>query len=145
MLLGSKILKNWNHWGTTNWTKLHDRISNLSIINERTEHALTSVNSFMQPKLWRGFGESKEPGKDTILDSRGWGKGVVFLNGHNLGRYWPQAGPQVTLYVPAVWMTTPPKKNKLILINFEKEPCENLVCPINFIDNHIIDAQTPYE
>ena len=31
---------------------------------------------------------------------QGWTKGVVFLNGINLGRYW-KVGPQKTLYVPA--------------------------------------------
>jgi beta-galactosidase len=40
---------------------------------------------------------------DTWLDMRPFGKGFVFLNGHNLGRYW-QIGPQQTLYVPAVWL-----------------------------------------
>ena len=30
---------------------------------------------------------------------QGWEKGVVFINGVNLGRYWT-VGPQRTLYVP---------------------------------------------
>lgn len=30
---------------------------------------------------------------------QGWGKGVVFVNGFNLGRYW-EIGPQETLYLP---------------------------------------------
>ena len=30
---------------------------------------------------------------------KGWTKGVVFVNGVNLGRYW-NVGPQQTLYVP---------------------------------------------
>ncbi len=35
-----------------------------------------------------------------ILDPfQGWTKGVVFVNGVNLGRYW-NVGPQQTLYVP---------------------------------------------
>jgi beta-galactosidase len=34
---------------------------------------------------------------------RGWGKGIVFVNGHNLGRYW-HIGPQQTLYLPSVWL-----------------------------------------
>jgi beta-galactosidase len=34
---------------------------------------------------------------------RQWGKGVVWINGHNLGRYWA-IGPQQTLYVPAEWL-----------------------------------------
>ena len=33
---------------------------------------------------------------------RGWGKGVVLVNGQNAGRYW-KIGPQQTLFVPASW------------------------------------------
>ena len=31
---------------------------------------------------------------------QGWKKGIVVINGFNLGRYW-SIGPQKTLYVPA--------------------------------------------
>uniref|UniRef100_A0A671VDY1 Beta-galactosidase n=1 Tax=Sparus aurata TaxID=8175 RepID=A0A671VDY1_SPAAU len=37
------------------------------------------------------------------LCSQGWSKGVVFINGKNLGRYW-SIGPQQTLYVPGPWL-----------------------------------------
>jgi len=40
---------------------------------------------------------------DTYLDMRPWGKGCVWINGHNLGRYW-EIGPQQTIYVPAEWL-----------------------------------------
>ncbi|AWM32240.1 glycoside hydrolase family 35 protein [Hymenobacter nivis] len=40
---------------------------------------------------------------DTYLDLRQWGKGVVWVNGHHLGRYWA-IGPQQTLYLPAEWL-----------------------------------------
>ncbi|WP_345106388.1 glycoside hydrolase family 35 protein [Mucilaginibacter panaciglaebae] len=40
---------------------------------------------------------------DTYLDMRKWGKGMIWINGHNLGRYW-SIGPQQTLYVPAEWL-----------------------------------------
>jgi beta-galactosidase len=40
---------------------------------------------------------------DTYLDMRSWGKGVVWVNGHNLGRYW-SVGPQQTIYLPAEWL-----------------------------------------
>jgi beta-galactosidase len=36
---------------------------------------------------------------DLFLDTRSWGKGVAFVNGFALGRYWTR-GPQHTLYVP---------------------------------------------
>ena len=42
---------------------------------------------------------------DTFLDTRGWGKGAVWINGHALGRFW-NVGPQQTLYVPAPWLKT---------------------------------------
>lgn len=38
---------------------------------------------------------------DTFVRLDGFKKGCVFINGFNLGRYWNDAGPQKTLYVPA--------------------------------------------
>ncbi|CAD6227704.1 GSCOCG00001384001-RA-CDS [Cotesia congregata] len=57
------------------------------------------------------------PPLDTYLNTAGWGKGVAFLNGHNLGRYWPQTGPQVTLYVPGVFLKT--GENELVILELE--------------------------
>lgn len=42
---------------------------------------------------------------DTFIDMRGWKRGMVWVNGHNLGRYW-NIGPQQTLYCPGCWLTT---------------------------------------
>ncbi len=54
------------------------------------------------PMLYQGTFILNETG-DTFLDMRTWGKGIVFINGHNLGRYW-SVGPQQTLYLPGVWL-----------------------------------------
>lgn len=40
---------------------------------------------------------------DTYLDMRRWTKGMVWVNGRNLGRYW-HIGPQTRLYCPAPWL-----------------------------------------
>jgi len=40
---------------------------------------------------------------DTYLDMSAYKKGVVWMNGHNLGRYW-SIGPQRRLYCPAPWL-----------------------------------------
>ncbi len=40
---------------------------------------------------------------DTYLDVSKWEKGIVWVNGHNLGRYW-NIGPQTRLYCPAPWL-----------------------------------------
>ena len=41
--------------------------------------------------------------KDTFFDMAKYTKGIVWVNGHNLGRYW-QVGPQLRLYCPASWL-----------------------------------------
>ena len=53
---------------------------------------------------------------DAFLDMRGWGKGIVFINGYNLGRYW-KVGPQQTLYLPGCWL----KKGKNEILIFEQQ------------------------
>ena len=55
---------------------------------------------------------------DTYLDTRGLGKGVVFVNGVNVGRFWPEAGPQSFLYIPGVFL----KKGHNDIIVFELQP-----------------------
>ncbi|KAF2336667.1 glycoside hydrolase family 35 protein [Flavobacterium nitrogenifigens] len=55
-----------------------------------------------QPALYQGTFNLAKKG-DTFLDMRDWGKGIVFINGINIGRYW-SVGPQQTLYVPGCWL-----------------------------------------
>jgi len=55
-----------------------------------------------QPALYKGVFDLRETG-DTYLDMRQFGKGFVFLNGINLGKYWG-IGPQQTIYVPEAWL-----------------------------------------
>ncbi len=54
------------------------------------------------PAFWRGtFNLSKTA--DTFLDVSSWGKGVLWVNGHCLGRFW-NIGPTQTMYVPGPWL-----------------------------------------
>lgn len=52
---------------------------------------------------------------DTFIDMENWGKGIIFINGINIGRYW-QVGPQQTLYIPGVWL----KKGENKIVIFEQ-------------------------
>jgi beta-galactosidase len=54
---------------------------------------------------------------DTFLDMRGWGKGNVWVNGHNLGRYW-RIGPQQSSFVPAPWLKK--GRNEVIVLDLEE-------------------------
>ncbi|WP_162304563.1 glycoside hydrolase family 35 protein [Maribellus luteus] len=69
-----------------------------------------------EPSFYRGEFELSEVG-DTYLDLRAWGKGVVWVNGHNLGRYW-NIGPQYDLYVPDCWLKE--GKNEIIIFETSK-------------------------
>ncbi|HCN49273.1 MAG TPA: beta-galactosidase [Chryseobacterium sp.] len=69
---------------------------------------------------------------DTFLDMRNFGKGIVFINGKNLGRYWSKGGPQQTLYIPGVWL----KKGKNLIQIFEQIKSPNSV---SSIDHPILD------
>lgn len=42
---------------------------------------------------------------DTYLDVSSWHKGIVFINGFNIGRYF-KVGPYRNLYVPAPLLKT---------------------------------------
>jgi beta-galactosidase len=50
------------------------------------------------PYFFRGTFKAKA-GVDTFIDTTKLNKGVIFINGFNLGRFW-NIGPQYTLYVP---------------------------------------------
>lgn len=65
------------------------------------------------PMLKKGSFELQTVG-DTYLDMSNWGKGVVWVNGHNLGRYW-NIGPQQTIYVPVEWL----RKGRNEIVVFE--------------------------
>jgi beta-galactosidase len=67
-----------------------------------------------RPALYSGSFNINTTG-DVFLDMRKWGKGIVFVNGHNLGRYW-QVGPQQTLYLPGAWL----QKGKNDIVVFEQ-------------------------
>uniref|UniRef100_A0A665WVG6 Beta-galactosidase-like n=1 Tax=Echeneis naucrates TaxID=173247 RepID=A0A665WVG6_ECHNA len=52
---------------------------------------------------------------DTFLKLNEWTKGQVWINGVNLGRYWPARGPQQTLYIPGPLLSTTLPNNITVL------------------------------
>jgi len=67
------------------------------------------------PTIYEGTFNLTKTG-DTFLNTNGLGKGIIFVNGHNLGRYW-KVGPQETLYLPGCWL----KKGENIIMIFEQQ------------------------
>jgi beta-galactosidase len=98
--LGDRELTGWEMYKLP-----FDQVSSLNFRSTPTSSA---------PALHRGAFTLSQIG-DAFLDMRGWGKGIVFVNGHNLGRYW-HIGPQQTLYLPGVWL----KKGVNEIVVFEQ-------------------------
>ena len=53
---------------------------------------------------------------DTFLDMSSWGKGLVWVNGRAMGRFW-EIGPQQTLYVPGCWLNE--GDNEIIVLDLK--------------------------
>ena len=71
---------------------------------------------------------------DTFLDMSSWGKGIVFVNGHNIGRYW-KVGSQQTLYVPGCWLNK--GENKIVIF---EQLNENAQTEITFTDKPVLET-----
>ncbi len=57
---------------------------------------------------------------DTWVDLRGWGKGLLWVNGFNLGWYWPLLGPQMRIFVPGPLLHE--GSNEVLLLEFAQLP-----------------------
>ncbi len=94
-----------------------DRLKNWQVFNIEDKYdTYTSIGEFFpieafspgdDGRLPRGvyIGSFNIKGKpsDTFLDFSSWGKGLVYVNGHAMGRIW-EIGPQQTLYMPGCWL-----------------------------------------
>ncbi|HWK03072.1 MAG TPA: glycoside hydrolase family 35 protein [Puia sp.] len=112
VLFNKEELKGWQHFKLPFTTAQVSGSTNTggpaAIGNTATGSAATGAGSVAAgasaetPVIKRGAFELAAVG-DTYLDMSQWGKGMVWINGHNLGRYWA-IGPQQTLYVPGEWL-----------------------------------------
>jgi beta-galactosidase len=63
--------------------------------------AAPTISAASTPMLYSGEFTLPRTG-ETYLDMRHWKFGVVWVNGHNLGRFWDVGGDR-SLYLPSVW------------------------------------------
>ncbi|XP_059090616.1 beta-galactosidase-like [Tigriopus californicus] len=100
-----------------------------------------------QGGFWRGTFKipcSETIANETFLNLPGWSKGVAFLNGFNLGRYWPIVGPQITLYVPSVLLKPACQENSLVIFEQQKPGCDTQNgCWVELVDTPNINGPTP--
>lgn len=71
------------------------------------------VEGMNDPAYYKATFNLKKTG-DTYLDMSTWGKGMVWINGHCLGRFW-NVGPQQTLFLPGCWLKK--GKNEIVILD----------------------------
>jgi len=69
---------------------------------------------------------------DTYLDTRSLTKGIIFINGQPLGRFW-NVGPQGALYLPAPRLRKGP--NEIIVFDLDSRPGRS----VGFVDRPVLD------
>lgn len=103
---GAVVLNGHQHYKWTHYPLPLDNVDKIPFDKGYTEG---------KPAFYKFELQVEEAG-DTFLDFTGFGKGVAFINGFNLGRFW-EIGPQRRLYIPAPLL----KQGKNDIILFETE------------------------
>lgn len=96
---GYPFVYNMKNWEVFNLEDTYAFYQNMKFGPIRS---LTDGKGQRIPGCYRGMFYVRKPG-DTFLNFETWGKGLVYVNGHALGRIW-ETGPQQTLYVPGCWL-----------------------------------------
>ncbi|XP_028597258.2 beta-galactosidase-1-like protein isoform X1 [Podarcis muralis] len=73
------------------------------------------------PAFYTGTFTTPGISEDSYLKLPGWTKGQVWINGFNLGRFWPVRGPQQTLYVPGSFLSGS-AINTLVVLELQEAP-----------------------
>ncbi len=111
--LAGKELRDWKMYPVSGDNR---QLAKLKFSPEKTSFGVP------QQTFLRATFDVADAGKDTYLDMRAWGKGVVWVNGKNLGRFW-NIGPQQALYLPACWL----KKGENEIVVFSLDAVEKPV------------------
>ena len=119
-------MKNWEVFN------IEDRLETYQNMNFQPIQSLTDKHGQRIPGVYRGTFKVGKP-SDTFLNFETWGKGLVYVNGHAMGRIW-EIGPQQTLYIPGCWLKK--GENEILVFDIvgpKDVTCEGLREPL--IDN----------
>ncbi|PCG98823.1 Glycoside hydrolase, family 35 [Penicillium occitanis (nom. inval.)] len=100
-----------------------------SLIGKGTNHLpIITVSANSTPVWYKGNfkldgGVAGTAAADTFLSISGGIKGVLYVNGYNLGKYWT-VGPAQSQYVPGAWLR---EDNEIIVLELEPQVDKELV------------------
>lgn len=110
-------------------------LKNWQVYNLPVDYAFAAGKQYVSggklsmPAYYKSTFQLAETG-DTFLDMSTWGKGMVWVNGHAMGRFW-EIGPQQTLFMPGCWLNK--GENEIIVLDLkgpEKASVKGLKTPI---------------
>lgn len=102
--LDGKVLTGWEVFNLPLDTKMLGKL----------KYHATASKPAAGPSFWRGT-VKLDKAADTFLDLHPWSKGVVWVNGHCLARYW-NIGPSQTAYAPGCWLRK--GKNEIVILDY---------------------------
>jgi len=156
--LGGKVVQSWEMTGISfnDGTRLENYCRKVLVSSDHNIEMKELLRSNLKKSggkmsFWMGefiLDNSVSLPLDTFLSLPGWHKGVAFVNGFNLGRYWPIVGPQKTLFLPKTVLKPHPGNNRIILLEQDHPPCGGRSadiekCFVEFVDTPEIDGETP--
>ena len=102
-------LKNWKNYLIPDTYEFASK----QVIYKSLPSTTERFNGDRVPGYYKASFNVKKVG-DTFLNFETFGKGLVYVNGHGLGRIW-EIGPQQTLYCPGCWLKK--GKNEIIVLD----------------------------
>ncbi|KAA0722046.1 Beta-galactosidase [Triplophysa tibetana] len=145
LTLGSDVLANWTVYSLSIDEAVSQGLLLASSSSSSAPSGFTAVPppALSPPAFYSGsfnipHGIPDLP-QDTYIQFPNWRKGQVWINGFNLGRYWPSRGPQITLFVPAHLLSTS-VQNNITVLELEAAPCSPGPCTVEFTDTPVINS-----
>lgn len=134
--LNKMNLTNWVIYPVNLQSDTINRRVQETTLSETRLPAVVPIAGASIPSVYAGHLKIAGEPMDTYLDMSSWVKGQLFVNGMNLGRYWPHKGPQVRLYIPRYAL-----KNGLNTVAlFELEKSQTPQDYVTFYDKPLINA-----
>ena len=116
-------IKNWNTYMIPDTYEFYKgrKYTTANVADKNARH----------PGYYKATFNVKKPG-DTFIDMSTWGKGLVYVNGHALGRFW-EIGPQQALYCPGCWLKK--GKNEIVIFDIVGPTAQT----VSGLDHPVID------
>nr|XP_033786323.1 LOW QUALITY PROTEIN: beta-galactosidase-like [Geotrypetes seraphini] len=141
--LGNNTLSNWSIFPLDIDSAILHGLQNRSPASQLFSDAQLLAPAFYTGSFSIPSGIPDLP-QDSYVKFPGWNKGQIWINGFNLGRYWPARGPQMTLFVPRdIFTTCAP--NNITVLELESPPQSKGKYIVEFVDTPILNATLEYD